>query len=148
REKNERELGRMTARDRASIAFVTRPLTMLDSSLGKPGAGIRVSLQEYHIMGDNAAIFEPLAEGVTDADGRCMQLFPKPSAEQSKEEQAKLKAGKLYKVVFKTKDYFESTGRKCFYPWVEITFEVANPDEHYHIPLLISPYSYTTYRGS
>jgi len=54
----------------------------------------------------------------------------------------------LYKVIFKTKEYFEGTGRKCFYPWVEITFEVSNPDEHYHIPLLISPYSFTTYRGS
>ena len=95
-----------------------------------------------------------------------MQLWPKASSEKSAEERAKLQAGKLYKVVFKTKDYFERAERKCFYPWVEasthvlidvlrltaalvqITFEVANPDEHYHIPLLISPYSYTTYRGS
>jgi len=59
-----------------------------------------------------------------------------------------LKAGGLYKIVFKTKEYFERTGRKSFYPWVEITFEIINPEEHYHIPLLISPYSFTTYRGS
>lgn len=51
-------------------------------------------------------------------------------------------------MVFKTKDYFVSSERKCFYPWVEIIFEIENPKEHYHIPLLISPYSYTTYRGS
>lgn len=77
-------------------------------------------------------------------------------------------AGRLYKVVFQTKEYFERTGnRKCFYPWVEVSaisfrlvnlalltivvkipFEVANPNEHYHIPLLLSPYAYTTYRGS
>ncbi|KAJ8488126.1 hypothetical protein ONZ51_g3736 [Trametes cubensis] len=85
---------------------------------------------------------------VTDYDGRCMQLYPEAAPGQKREDLIKLQAGRLYKVVFKTKDYFESTGRKCFYPWVEITFEVPNPAEHYHIPLLISPYSYTTYRGS
>lgn len=102
----------------------------------------------------------------TDSDGRCMQLWPKATEGKTKEELAKpLKAGTLYKVFFKTKEYFESTGRKCFYPWVEvgirgdeeqrseltykqITFEVEDPNQHYHIPLLISPYSYTTYRGS
>lgn len=51
----------------------------------------------------------------TDADGRCMQLWPSGSKER-----AKLQDGKLYKVIFNTKDYFESTGRKCFYPWVEV----------------------------
>ncbi|KAL6304808.1 transthyretin [Sparassis latifolia] len=118
------------------------PITchVLDSSIGKPAAGIHVRIQEYHEVGSDAAVFEPYAEGVTDADGRCMQLFPKSGDE--------LQQGKLYKVVFKTKEYFENTGRKCFYPWVEITFELANLDEHYHIPLLISPYSFTTYRGS
>ncbi|KAH9950989.1 transthyretin [Amylocystis lapponica] len=100
------------------------PITchVLDSSLGKP----------------------PRACSQTDADGRCMQLFPKDVAGT----RLNLEQGRLYKVVFKTKEYFERTGRKCFYPWVEITFEVANPEEHYHIPLLISPYSFTTYRGS
>ena len=56
----------------------------------------------------------------TDSDGRCMQLWPKDTESKTKEELAKLKAGTLYKVFFKTKDYFESTGRKCFYPWVEV----------------------------
>lgn len=101
-----------------------------------------MKVQEYHDMGDDIGIFEAYAEGVTDSDGRCMHLFNAHS------ERAALQAGRLYKVVFKTKDYFERTGRKCFYPWVEITFTVENPDEHYHIPLLISPYSFTTYRGS
>ncbi|PCH34049.1 transthyretin [Wolfiporia cocos MD-104 SS10] len=126
------------------------PITchVLDSSVGKPAAGVEVTVQEYHALAAAAAVFEPLAEGVTDSDGRCMQLWPKATEQKSAEERKKLKAGTLYKVVFKTKDYFESTGHKCFYPWVEITFEVSDPDEHYHIPLLISPYSYTTYRGS
>jgi len=126
------------------------PITchVLDSSLGKPAAGVHVRLQEYNPVAEAAAVLEPLVEGETDSDGRCMQLWSKSTEGQSKEELPKLKAGAMYKVFFKTKDYFESTGRKCFYPWVEITFEVQDPDQHYHIPLLISPYSYTTYRGS
>lgn len=78
----------------------------------------------------------------TDLNGRCLNLL------QAGETRMHLKAGGLYKIVFKTKEYFERTGRKSFYPWVEITFEIINPEEHYHIPLLISPYSFTTYRGS
>lgn len=95
-----------------------------------------------------------------------MNLLPPAGSEEAKEQKTDLVAGRSYKVVFKTKEYFESTKRKCFYPWVEvlichpsiicqwtnlavqITFEVVNPNEHYHIPLLISPYSFTTYRGS
>ena len=57
---------------------------------------------------------------VTDNDGRCMQLYPEAGPGQKREDLIKLQAGKLYKVIFKTKDYFESTGRKCFYPWVEV----------------------------
>ncbi|KAI0363741.1 transthyretin [Pilatotrama ljubarskyi] len=121
---------------------------VLDSSIGKPAAGVPVQLQQLRSTDGPASTFDILAEGVTDYDGRCMQLYPEAAPGQKREDLIKLQAGRLYKVVFKTKDYFESTGRKCFYPWVEITFEVANPAEHYHIPLLISPYSYTTYRGS
>lgn len=126
------------------------PITchVLDSSIGKPATGVEVNLQVFHNFTDNASICEPLAEGRTDADGRCTQLWPKDTETATKEDRAKLAPGKLYKVVFRTKEYFERTGRKCFYPWVEITFEVENPEEHYHIPLLISPYAYSTYRGS
>jgi len=78
----------------------------------------------------------------------------------------KLEAGKLYKIIFKTKEYFDRVEKATFYPWVEVSackilllalkddalsqipFTVINPDEKYHIPLLISPFSYTTYRGS
>ncbi|KAL1951138.1 hypothetical protein VTO73DRAFT_287 [Trametes versicolor] len=121
---------------------------VLDSSIGKPAAGVPVQLQQLSSADGVAPTFTTLAEGVTDYDGRCMQLYPEAAPGQKREDLIKLQAGQFYKVVFKTKDYFESTGRKCFYPWVEITFEVGNPTEHYHIPLLISPFSYTTYRGS
>ena len=56
---------------------------------------------------------------MTDADGRCTQLWPKATAEKTAEERAKLKAGTFYKVVFKTRDYFKKTERTCFYPWAE-----------------------------
>lgn len=54
-----------------------------------------------------------------------MQLYPEAGPGQKREDLIKLQAGKLYKVVFKTKDYFESVGRKCFYPWVEVCHECS-----------------------
>jgi len=118
---------------------------VLDASTGKPAEGVEVTLQQYnHLPGsDNIDIFEPLAKGQTNTDGRCTTLLPPRGSSSAVE----LKAG-IYKVVFKTKDYYAKTDRKCFYPWVEITFELENAEDHYHIPLLISPYSFTTYRGS
>ncbi len=112
--------------------------TVLDSSIGKPAAGVPVQLQELRSTEDPTAGFNVLADGlvltvvadddkalicdsrVTDYDGRCMQLYPEAGPGQKREDLIKLQAGKLYKVVFKTKDYFESVGRKCFYPWVEV----------------------------
>jgi 5-hydroxyisourate hydrolase len=85
-----------------------------------------------------------LAKGVTNAHGRCNNLLSSDEVAPD----VKLEAGGLYKIVFETKDYFDKAGKTTFYPWVEIPFTVTHPDEHYHIPLLISPFSYTTYRGS
>jgi len=90
-------------------------------------------------------VWESLANGVTNADGRCMDLL---SGDPHSTQCVKLEPGGLYKIVFKTKDYFDRAGKATFYPWVEVPFTVINPDEHHHIPLLISPFSYTTYRGS
>lgn len=101
---------------------------------------------------------------MTNDDGRCLDLLPPAGSEEAKAQGTSLAAGQTYKIVFKTNEYFERTQRKSFYPWVEvcsnslivrkvfnlpqITFVVENPDEHYHVPLLISPYGFTTYRGS
>ncbi|KAF8445621.1 hypothetical protein L210DRAFT_3610268 [Boletus edulis BED1] len=113
-------------------------MTVLDVSLGKPAEGVHVNLQVYRDRG-NISLFDPVSQQlspssvsrVTDADAPEFQI-----------------AAGIYKVVFKPQEYFAKTGRKCFYPWIEIPFQVENPDEHYHIPLLISPHSFTTYRGS
>ncbi|PFH49693.1 hypothetical protein AMATHDRAFT_76069 [Amanita thiersii Skay4041] len=127
------------------------PITchVLDSSTGKPAEGVVIRLQIFESSGtDGPDIFHPLAKGVTNADGRCVDLLPPVGSGEAKEQNTELVAGQTYKIVFKTKEYFQRTGRDSFYPWVEITFIIESSKEHYHIPLLISPYGFTTYRGS
>ncbi|KAL5535294.1 hypothetical protein ACEPAF_3388 [Sanghuangporus sanghuang] len=122
---------------------------VLDSSIGKPARGVKVQLQKHRKISDSpngeVFAFEPIAHGVTNDDGRCLDLLT--ATRESVEHLAVLRSG-LYKIVFQTKEYFGETKRECFYPWVEVTFEVKDPTQHYHIPLLLNPYSYTTYRGS
>ncbi|KAG7441753.1 Hydroxyisourate hydrolase [Guyanagaster necrorhizus] len=125
---------------RAPVSIHPPLLTVLDSSSRKHIPN--VELRRQRCAPD---IFIPLAKGVTNSDGRCPDRLP--PLEISEETRRLLIAGS-YKVIFRIKEYFESKGQKCFYPWVEITFNLENPAENYHIPLLISPYSFTTYRGS
>lgn len=106
---------------------------ILDLSSGKPAAGVRVALARI----DNVQRV-PVGSGVTDADGRLRDLVPKA---------AKLNAG-TFELTFETGTYFRSRGVEPFHPRVTITVEISDPAQHYHIPLLISPYGYTTYRGS
>lgn len=101
---------------------------VLDSVLGRPAAGVAVRL-----CGDPAAA--PVGTGVTDADGRCALVG------------GDLPAG-TYLLVFDTGDYFARTGTETFYPRVTVTFQVREATAHHHVPLLLSPWSYTTYRGS
>jgi 5-hydroxyisourate hydrolase len=75
----------------------------------------------------------------TDADGRNNSLLPST---------LKIDKNAIYKMTFYTREYFSTKGVESFYPFVEVVFEVKEPDEHHHIALLLSPYSYTTYRGS
>ncbi|KAG5735696.1 5-hydroxyisourate hydrolase [Termitomyces sp. T112] len=127
------------------------PITchILDSSTGKPAPGVFIRLQILEVSKEGGPdIFHPLAKGLTDSDGRCFDLLPSVGSEEEAKEKTALQAGQTYKIVFKTKEYFDKTQRPSFYPWVEITFTINKPEEHYHIPLLISPYSFTTYRGS
>ncbi|KAL0951572.1 hypothetical protein HGRIS_008254 [Hohenbuehelia grisea] len=107
------------------------PITchVLDSSLGKPAEGISIRLQEFSPAKYEGGpdIFDPLAKGVTNADGRCLDLLtPK---EDSEEGPIKLTAGRTYKIIFRVQEYFESTNRKCFYPWVERKLSAATPKQ-------------------
>ncbi|KAH7880952.1 transthyretin [Lentinula edodes] len=122
------------------------PITchVLDTSTGRPAQGVIIKLQQYEETEGDAFLFTPIAKGETDFDGRCTDLLPPITSTETKD---LLKPG-LYKMIFRTKEYFDSQCVKTFYPWVEITFELSNLSEHYHIPLLISPYGFTTYRGS
>ncbi|KAF5352371.1 hypothetical protein D9756_005966 [Leucocoprinus leucothites] len=128
------------------------PITchVLDSSIGKPAEGIEIALQvlDASTSGNTVEVFQSIAKGVTNSDGRCIDLLPPRGSDEAVKAKTDLEAGQTYKIIFKTKPYFEKTNRKSFYPWVEIFFNIENPAEHYHIPLLISPYSFTTYRGS
>jgi 5-hydroxyisourate hydrolase len=105
---------------------------ILDTSRGKPAAavGVQLALRE----GDALRV---VGRGVTDADGRCKTLLaPGPLA-----------VG-IYRLSFDVAAYFAAQSLETFYPTVDIHFEVKDPEGHYHVPLLLSPWGYSTYRGS
>ncbi|KGJ79523.1 5-hydroxyisourate hydrolase [Cryobacterium roopkundense] len=104
---------------------------VLDAVTGRPARGLAVNLE--HRGDDGWAL---LATGETDADGRVADLGP-----------AALPVGR-YRLDFDTGTWFEASGRPTFYPEVQITFELADEAAHCHVPLLLSPFSYSTYRGS
>lgn len=105
---------------------------VLDTSIGSPGQGIIVRLQHH-----NNNYWETLALGLTDKDGRISDLLP--SGMMLKPDD--------YKIVFETGDYYQSQNIKSFYPEVGIQFTVFD-ESHYHVPLLLNPFGYSTYRGS
>lgn len=106
---------------------------VLNLENGLPSPGVNVTL-EKHVGKD----WQPLAQGVTNEQGRIGELFPAKEAFETGE----------YRVVFKTGEYFKKAGRETFFPEIPVIFEVKNADQHYHIPLLLSPYGFSTYRGS
>jgi len=101
---------------------------VLDAALGRPARGIPVALEnsEGHLV----------ATGETDADGRVTDLGPDA-----------LEAG-FYRITFDTAGYFAAAQTPTFYPRVVIDFELEDVTSHYHVPLLLSPFAYSTYRGS
>ena len=109
------------------------PITthVLDTALGRPAAGVPLTLSRFSHGGWTA-----VGRGATDGDGRCKDL---------------LKAGKLgkgiYRLTFGVAAYFKKTKQTGFYPSVSIDFS-AGGAKHYHVPLLLSPWGYSTYRGS
>ncbi|MGH3386616.1 MAG: hydroxyisourate hydrolase [Nocardioidaceae bacterium] len=103
---------------------------VLDTGLGRPAAGVPVRLEQVSATG------RPLGTAVTDAEGRVTDLGP-----------AEVDPG-AYRLVFDTAAYFAATGQAGFFPEVSVTFAVTDPTEHHHVPVLLSPFAYSTYRGS
>lgn len=108
------------------MGFMTLSTHVLDATAGRPAVGVAVTL---------TAAGTAVADGLTDADGRIAELG------------GQLAAG-VYRLHFDTGGYFAAEGIVGFYPEVVIAFEITDLTGHYHVPLLLSPYSYSTYRGS
>ena len=102
---------------------------VLDAVLGKPAAGVAVRLEKQ----ENSE-WVSIRESATDNDGRCRDLTVNAVAG-------------LYRLTFSTGAYLASKGRHSLYPEISVNFK-CNGEEHYHLPLLLSDNSYTTYRGS
>ncbi|MGH7551327.1 MAG: hydroxyisourate hydrolase [Gemmatimonadota bacterium] len=105
---------------------------VLDTARGEPASGILVHLETRDGEG-----WRELGSGQTDEDGRARDLLG----------DGRLEPGS-YRLRFATGEYFEALGIESFHPEVAIVFRIGDPDEHYHVPLLVSPFGYTTYRGS
>jgi 5-hydroxyisourate hydrolase len=102
---------------------------VLDTARGCPAAGVAIRLERGS---------EVLGSGRTDVDGRLRDLLPAGAA---------LQPG-AYRLVFGTGAYFAAQGADAFYPEVSVDFQVRDGTQHYHVPLLLSPFGYSTYRGS
>ena len=119
------------------------PITthVLDTAKGIPAVGMRITLDrecgEPNSLIVPTLTWERIGETTTNSDGRGPQLS----------ESLILESG-MYRTIFYTQDYFERQGTPTFYPYVELIFRIVDPSQHYHIPLLISPYGFSTYRGS
>jgi 5-hydroxyisourate hydrolase len=101
---------------------------VLDTSLGKPAAGITVVLETVDA--------QAIGDGITDGDGRIGSIGPE-----------RLEAGD-YRLRFASGGYFAARGVEGFYPEVVVVFTIADADQHYHVPVLLNPFGYSTYRGS
>jgi 5-hydroxyisourate hydrolase len=106
---------------------------VLDTSKGRPAQGITAILEIK--AGDT---WQKLGQGVTNADGRIADLLPADHKFQSG----------IYRLTFETESYFAADKQAAFYPSVPIHFEIVDTKQHYHVPLLLNPFGYSTYRGS
>ena len=107
---------------------------VLDTSRGRPAAGVPITLARQ----TGGEQWDIIGQGETDSDGRLRSLTSGSAA---------LRPG-VYRLVFDVASYFAAHGAPAFYPTVIIVFETVEEEPHYHVPLLLSPFGYSTYRGS
>ncbi|XP_001377958.3 5-hydroxyisourate hydrolase-like isoform X1 [Monodelphis domestica] len=122
--------------EKGGMEAVSSPLTthVLDTASGLPARGLCLRLFR---LGDCKQQWTELRKSYTNADGRCPGLLTPDQ----------MKAG-TYKLFFDTEGYWNKMGQTSFYPYVEVVFSITNEAQKFHVPLLLSPFSYTTYRGS
>ncbi len=106
---------------------------VLDTSRGRPAEGVPATLEKESAGGWTLA-----GKGTTNSDGRITDLVSN---------ETELRDG-VYRLIFDTAKYFANQQIKSFYPQVTIVFRIEDPAQHYHVPLLLSPFGYSTYRGS
>lgn len=107
---------------------------VIDTTSGKPGAGIVVTLERK----THSAGWQKVAEGLTNSDGRLNDLLSPNEA---------FLPGH-YRLIFETGPYFLLHNSEAFFPQISIMFAVKDPMQHYHVPLLLSPFGFSSYRGS
>lgn len=108
---------------------------ILDTASGFPAAGVPLSLSAWEPASGE---WQTLAQGETNDDGRLPAMLPDGQV---------LPAGR-YCMRFETEEYLKQRHGNCFYPFVEVVFEIPGDGDHHHIPLLLAPFGYSTYRGS
>jgi 5-hydroxyisourate hydrolase len=107
---------------------------VLDTARGCPAHGMPVALEQI----DTTERWHGVGHGVTDGNGRLRTLMPESTQP----------VPGVYRLLFDTRAYYAQLGMRSFFPLVSVTFEVADASAHYHVPLLLSPFGYSTYRGS
>jgi len=116
-----------------TMAANTLSTHVLDTATGKPAAGMALELATQTPQG-----FQRIGGGTTNDDGRVKDFL---------DAGVTLVPG-IYRMRFETAAYLALSGRSGFYPYVEVVFEIVGDGQHHHVPLLISPYGFSTYRGS
>jgi 5-hydroxyisourate hydrolase len=106
---------------------------ILDISEGQPAQNVPIRLSVWE-----EGIWREIGAGLTNGDGRVADLCPAG---------ATMPAG-TYQMHFDTGSYFVAAGKEVFYPWADVIFNIGADGQHYHIPLLLSPFGHSTYRGS
>ena len=106
---------------------------ILDVSKGMPAPGVTIKLEKYN---EKTKVWSQVDEKVTDKSGRVPNFLPNDKSNLG-----------IYKLTYMTSDYFKKMNEESFYPWVEVVFQLKD-SEHYHVPITLSAYGYSTYRGN
>ena len=106
---------------------------ILDTTLGRPARGVTVTLEQRN---QDGSTWLEVARGVTDADGRVKPLLET------------IEATGVFRIAFHVAGYFQAQNTTAFFPTVSVEFSVTSKGENYHVPLLLNPFGYSTYRGS